>query len=396
MGTDEAKTTAEKPAVGPEAQHDSHGEGAGYDGGAPRGDGGDGGYGSEGEEAKDPWILRWGGRAIGLGIVVCAVLASIHVYQEVFRYPRTDDAYVRANYIGIAPHIGGPIVELNVVDNAFIREGEVLFVVDPRPYEAALAEAEAQLALTNVEIIAYQRAVEAAEATIKQREAAAAYDKDYLQRLIPLLKGQFVTPDQVALAESQAAASAAAVSQARAERARAISLLGDIEDSNARREAAEAAVVNAKLNLDYCIVRAPFDGWVTNLNISVGEYANQGQQVFALVDNSRWYVMANFKETYLESIKTGMRVKVYLIAYPGKEFLGTVQGIGWALFQRNGATVGVLPAVEPTLNWVRLAQRFPVRIILDNPDPEFPYRMGATAVVTIKGDGRARAARALR
>ena len=106
--------------------------------------------------------------------------------------------------------------------------------------------------------------------------------------------------------------------------------------------------------------------------------------------------MANFKETYLESIKIGMRVKVYLIAYPGKEFRGTVQGIGWALFQQNGATVGVLPAVEPTLNWVRLAQRFPVRIILDNPDPDFPYRMGATAVVTIKGDEQAQAARALR
>jgi membrane fusion protein, multidrug efflux system len=349
-----------------------------------------------GETPKDPWILRWGGRAIGLAIVVCSILASIHVYREVFRYPRTDDAYVRANFIGIAPHVSGPIVELNIVDNAFIREGEVLFVVDPRPYEAALAEAEAQLALTDLEITAYERAVQAAQATIERRQAQAAYDVDYLQRLAPLLKGQFVTPDQVALAESQARASEAAVAESKAEKLRAISVLGDVDNSNARREAAEAAVVNAKLNLSYCIVRAPFDGWVTNLNIAVGEYANQGQEVFALVDNSRWYVMANFKETYLDSIKTGMRVKVYLIAYPGKQFTGTVQGIGWALFQQNGATVGVLPAVEPTLNWVRLAQRFPVRIILDDPDPNFPYRMGATAVVTIKGDKSAQAARALR
>ncbi len=391
MGTDEAKTSAETPSTNAETGHGDQ-----RDGGGAGDEYGGGGPGDDNATPKDPWVLRWGGRAIGLAIVVCSVLASIHVYQEVFRYPRTDDAYMRANYIGIAPHVGGPIVELNVVDNAFIREGEVLFVVDPRPYEAALAEAKAQLALTDVEIVAYQRAVEAAEATIKQRKAAAAYDEDYLQRLVPLLEGQFVTPDQVALASSQATASAAAVNQARAERARAVSLLGNIKDTNARREAAEAKVVNAKLNLDYCVVRAPFDGWVTNLNIAVGEYANQGKQVFALVDNSRWYVMANFKETYLESIKTGMRVNVYLIAYPGKKFTGTVQGIGWALFQKNGATVGVLPAVEPTLNWVRLAQRFPVRIILDDPDPEFPYRMGATAVVTIKGVEKARAARALR
>ena len=97
------------------------------------------------------------------------------------------------------------------------------------------------------------------------------------------------------------------------------------------------------------------------------------------------YVIANFREDFLSHIRPGMRAQVYLIAYPGRSFRGSVQGVGWALHQENGATVEGLPQVEPTLNWVRLSQRFPVRIVLEKPDPVFPYRMGATAVVTIQG-----------
>ncbi|MFP8875062.1 MAG: efflux RND transporter periplasmic adaptor subunit, partial [Myxococcota bacterium] len=161
--------------------------------------------------------------------------------------------------------------------------------------------------------------------------------------------------------------------------------LGQFDGVNARRKAAEAKLYDAQLNVGYCTVRAPFDGYVTNLNIAVGEYANQGQQVFALVDNRTWYVMANFREVFLEEIRPGMEAQVYLMSYPGRPFKGVVQGIGWALWQQNGSTVGVLPDVEPSLNWVRLAQRFPVRVILEAPDPRYPYRMGNTAVVTIKG-----------
>jgi multidrug efflux system membrane fusion protein len=144
--------------------------------------------------------------------------------------------------------------------------------------------------------------------------------------------------------------------------------------------------------VDYCRVTAPFDAYVTNLNTAVGEYARQGQQVFALVDDRAWYVMANFPETYMTSIKPGMEAQVYLMSYPGQRFRGVVQGIGWANRPDEGATVGILPAVPRTLNWVRLASRFPVRILLEDRDPERPFRMGSTAVVTIKGFPPARAA----
>jgi multidrug efflux system membrane fusion protein len=141
----------------------------------------------------------------------------------------------------------------------------------------------------------------------------------------------------------------------------------------------------AELDVGYCRVSAPFDAYVTNLNIAVGAYARQGQQIFALVDNRAWYVLANFRETYMASIKPGMEAEVYLLTYPGRSFRGVVQGIGWANHPEDGATVGVLPEVRKTLNWVRLANRFPVRILLEDRDAERPFRMGTTAVVTIRG-----------
>jgi multidrug resistance efflux pump len=335
-------------------------------------------------EVADERIKKAAGRSLGILIVAGAAVLGVYVYRDLFVHPRTDDAYVRANVVGIAPHVSGPIVRLEVVDNQFVREGDVLFVVDPRPYEVAVERARAALELTELEIEAHQHAVASAEAAVERLLADDAYQRDYLERVTPLLAKKFVTADQVALARSRVEASAAAVAEARAELVRARNLLGQIGDVNARRQAARAELRRAELDLGYCSVRAPFDGWVTNLNIAVGEYANQGEQVFALVDDRAWYVMANFRETFLESIRPGDRAEVYLLAYPGRRFRGTVQGIGWALHQKDGATVGILPAVEPTLNWVRLAQRFPVRIALDERDPERPFRMGATAVVTIR------------
>ncbi len=331
--------------------------------------------------------LRLAGRVLGIAIVAATVALGAYVYRALYVHPRTDDAFVRANTIGIAPHVSGPIVELPIVDNQRVTPGDLLFVVDPRPYQAVLDQAQAQLELTNLEIKGYERAVDGAAAVVVEREAEAAYAEDYLRRVEPLLSGQFVTRDQVEEARTKARAARAAVDRARSELGRQRDLLGQLGDVNARRQAAQAAVYDAELNVQYCSVRAPFDAYVTNLNIAVGQYANKGQEVFALVDDREWYVMANFRESFLRYIRPGMPVDVYLISYPARRFRGRVQGIGWALYQHNGASVGVLPAVEPTLNWVRLAQRFPVRIVLEEHDPAHPFRMGQTAVVTVRGEG---------
>jgi multidrug efflux system membrane fusion protein len=349
------------------------------------------------------WTRRVLGRTLGISFIVGGVLTGLVLASELEDQPRTEDAYVRANVIGIAAHVSGEILELNIVDNQPVEEGDLLFVVDPRPYEIALAEAEAQLDLVELQIAGYRDAILAAEANVRasearitEKQALADYAAQFLARMEPLLGSRFVTPDQVVQARSEAVATEAAVASATAELEAAsqqvrlaTTQLGDIGDINALRVAAEVEVANAKLFLDYCYVRAPFQGYITNLNISVGEYANEGQEVFAIVDREIWYVMANFKETYLSYLAPGMEVEVYLMAFPEARFKGVIQGIGWAITDVEGPTLNPIPTTSPTLDWVRLAQRFPVRIVLEDDPDGFPIRMGATAaVIVLPEDGQ--------
>lgn len=357
---------------------------------------------------------------------VCAIIA----WQQLQRYPRTDDAYVRANTIGMAPRVYGQIVELPLVDNQFVAAGTLLYRIDARPYEVVLERANAHLLLVEFEVQALKDAiivaaadVETARAQIARSESLVAerqaqvvatqarqdYAADYLSRIKPLLVKQFVTADRVALAQSDLDAASAAVVAAQASVANATAVvvaakaevvgaqareqqarneLGQVDDVNARIAVATVEVADAQLNVQYCEVRAPLDGWVTNLNTNVGEFVKVGDTLFSIVQNSQWWVMANFLETEIEQIKVGQEVAVYLYAYPGHRFKGTVQGIGWALYQANGATQQSLPDVKPTLNWIRLAQRFPVRISLEPFDAAYPFRMGATVTAIVKTEGR--------
>jgi multidrug resistance efflux pump len=319
--------------------------------------------------------------AIALGTVL-AVVAAVVISQ---RRPLTDDASVRANIIGIAPHVSGPLVELPIVDNQLVRRGELLFVVDPRPYKAQLAQAEAELKQVDREIEAQRNQIASARHAAAQRRAEYAYADNYVRRLEPLLERNFVTADRVEEARTKRDVASAALLGSHDDIERATNLLTEYGNLNAREQAARARVTAAQLNVDYCRVTAPFDGFVTNLNISEGEYAAEGHQIFAFVDARQWYVIGNFRETFLRHVRPGMRAEIYLLDYPGRRLRGEVQGIGWAVQERDGPGSGLLPPVEPTLNWVRLAQRFPVRVRIVDPPPEIPLRIGQTASVTILG-----------
>ena len=345
-------------------------------------------------KAMSQATLGW---VLGIGFILLGAFSLLMLAAELEDQPRTEDAYTRANIIGIAPHVSGRIMQLNVQDNQPVKEGDLLFVVDPRPYEIALQEAKAQLELVNLGIRGYEDQIKAGEARIlaakakiAQDRALADYAAQYLARVEPLLGSRFVTPDQVDKARSEALALEAAVATSQANLASAqqeyqvaITNLGEIDDVNARRVAAQVEVNRAKLFLDYCYVEAPFDGYITNLNITVGEYANVGQQVFAIVDRTIWYVMANFKETYLEYLTIGDTVEIYLMSYPQYPVKGRIQGIGWAITDTEGPTLDPIPTVSPTLDWVRLAQRFPVRIVIEEHPPEVTLRMGATAMAIV-------------
>ena len=387
-------------------------------------------------------VRRILGRLLGTGIVVgTAVVVVVALLQWQTR-PQTDDATVRANFVGIAPQVNGHIVELHVRDNQQVQEGELLFLIDPRPYEIALERARATLALTRKEVDGLKDNAATAVAGVSKAESqlnASAAEitrramdqvvadgevarlqaqfqraEDHLQRLEPLLPQQFVTTDSVeqartqrdaaraALDEAQARKRAAvaalvttraqhgatesALHQARSERSRAENAIGEIEGSNARIAAAEAAVHAAELDLTYCRVRAPFTGLVVNMNISNGAFARAGVEVFTLVDTRTWYVVANFRETQLRYIPAGTPVDLYLQSQPDKHCWGTVGGLGWAVLPENGTSVNGLPRVERSLDWIRLAARFPVRIKVENPDDSF--RIGASAVATVQGHAR--------
>jgi multidrug resistance efflux pump len=330
-------------------------------------------------------VRRIVARLLFVAVLAVDVILGAYVLTLYYVHPRTDDAYVRANIVNVAPQVSGTIVELPLRDNQHVRAGDLLFVIDTRPYQAELDLAQAQLALTNLQIGALDRAIGAARARQQQAQAEADYQRQYLARLVPLEKEEYVTANKIADVRSRLATARAAVDQARNEVGQAQKQLGQLGDINARRAEAEARVYKAKLNVGYCRVRAQFNGYVTNLNTTIGQYANAGREVLSLVDNRRWYVIANFRETFLSHIAPGMTARVYLLGYPNHRFHGVVEGVGWALYQSNGATISGLANIAPTLNWVRLAQRFPVRITLEEADPRFPFRMGATAVVTIDG-----------
>ena len=382
------------------------------------------------------------GRPLGTVIIIAAVIAVVLALLQWFMRPQTDDATVRANFVGIAPQVSGHIVELNVRDNEQVKEGDLLFVIDPRPYEIALERARATLALTRKEVDGLKNGAATAVAGVSKAEAqlnASAADvtrremdtvsadaeiarleaqfehaDDHLKRLEPLLPKQFVTEDRVHEARTQRATALAALNEARArkraaeaaltssraqhvsaeaalkqsrtERARAEDAIGQVGEINARIAAAEAAVHAAELDLGYCRVRAPFTGLVVNMNISNGAFARAGAEVFTLVDIRTWFVVANFRETQLRWIAAGAPVDLYLQSQPSKRFRGTVVGLGWAVLPENGTSVMGLPNVERSLDWIRLAARFPVRIKVEDPDDSF--RIGASAIATVHGAWR--------
>ena len=360
------------------------------------------------DSKPDPKIL---GQRITLAIVFATVVVTvIAVWTHDYR-PETDDATLRANFIGVAPQVSGHIVELDVKDNQFVKEGDLLFVVDPRPYEDAVASARANLNLTRKQVASLTDALKvanasiiraeaqrlAAEASVERAEAEFTDADDHVKRLEPLLAKQFATADQLEAARTRRlvantsvreaqrmlASVAAAVDEAKAQRNKAEDDIGQEGDANTHIAAAEAQLHEAELNLEYCRVKAPFSGKVVNFNISIGEFARTGVDVFTLVDTSTWYVVANFRETQLKHIEDGSPAEIYLQYKGGKRFMGKVVGLAWAVVPEDGTSVEGLPDVPRNLDWVRLAQRFPVRIQVENPDDSF--RVGASAVVTITG-----------
>src|SRR4029077_1567408 len=330
---------------------------------------------------------------VGILVVLGAVALTFWVWNITERHPRTDDATARANVVGIAPRVRGQIARLNVQDNQSVAAGDVLFEIDADDYRLALEKAKAALATLDqqIEVARSQDAqlkfqVKAAEAGVERAKAELKQAGDTLARLQPLLTNGFAKADDVDRATTATHVAAAALAAQEQQLNQAQAALSALATLTAQRAGAVAAVDLAALELSYCKVVAPFPGRVISLNISVGAYSNAGIPVFSLLDTTKWYVMANFREAEIRHMAPGSEAIVYLSSAPNQRFRGKVQGIGWAVkaegeidFPPSG-----VPYVKRELNWVRVAQRFPVRIEVENPDPNL-FRMGASAVAIIEG-----------
>ena len=345
-------------------------------------------------EAQDPkghpkkTFQRIVGLLISFASFMAAAVLAMAVAENIRTNPRTEDAQVRANVIGVAPQVGGTITAIYVKDNQLVHKGDLLFEIDSRPYAAEAEKAKAQLALTELEIQAYKDQIAASEAQLKQSEAKAAYAVDYAKRVQALVGNLYVTVDKNQLAQTEAMTATDKVAQDKAALERARNLLGNQGDVNVRRVAAQAALRDSELRLSYCKVYATCDGYVTNLQITPGAYAAVGEQIFSLVDRKIWYVLANFRETDLKRMRPGMSADVYLLAESGKKLRGIVQGVPKAVVALNSPSnnapggEGLLSRVSPTIDFILLAQRYPVRIILDEKE-EHSFRMGGTASVIV-------------
>jgi len=397
---------------------------------------------------KDPKQLS---RTVSIGVLLTAILLGVLVLCHINHSPRTDDAEVFANFIGIAPQVEGPITRLNVRDNQFVKKGELLFEIDERPYQYALERTVSEQATLEGQIVDERRKIAAlvsavsvsqagihtaqadvtrSAATIEQARADVAhaeqgvnrakaewtYANNNLHRLEPLLSKQFVTEDQVDRARSLEIAQGEALKQAesqlllsqaalksslaqyersgagldesRAQHEQAQHAVTTLEPLTNQRGARAAAIKDARYNLDSCRVYAPFDALVTNLTISEGAYVRVGQEVFTLIDARMWWAIGNFREGQLSHIKPGMRADVYVMSKPNIRFPGVVDSIGFGVTPDPdviGKLEKGLPNVQRTLNWVHLASRYPVRIRVQNPNPEL-FRVGESAVVTIRGN----------
>src|SRR5215831_2681875 len=329
---------------------------------------------------------------LGLVIIGLAVILSLRAWDYNERHPRTDDAVSRANLIGIAPRVSGPIIKISVADNQFVKGGDLLFEIDPADFQlnvdrakSALNALDQQIEIAKAQDAQLKYQVKGAEAAVRQATAERDQAADTLHRMEPLLPKGFATKEQVDEARTKVASLDAEVAQANEKLNEATVAVSSLATRQAQRSGSVAALGTAQLELSYTRIYAPFDGQVVGLNLSEGAYAHAGVEVFAFLDSRKWYVLANFRERQLQSISPGMRAEVYLLSNPDRRFQGIVQGISPAVqSQQSDVDVKGIPFVKQALDWVRLAQRFPVRIEIENPDPKI-FRMGTTAVTTIVG-----------
>lgn len=326
--------------------------------------------------------------AITAILVLFAVLIGYALWRHYMFSPWTRDGRIRANVVRIAPDVSGLVTAVNVVDNQIVKKGDVLFVIDRPRYADAAEQAKANLAAAEASVTAAQANVDAAKASTTQSKANFAMYEAQSKRRQGLK--DVVSNEDVANALATADAARATWDKARAGIEQAMAAQ---QQALAAVKQAQAALATAELNLQRTEVRAPVDGYVTNLLVRVGDYASAGAPRLAVIDSHSFWVDGYFEETKLPHLHVGDPVDIRLMS-GGVHLNGTVEGIARGIAGAVDPTGNDLLAnINPTFNWVRLAQRVPVRIRIDTDhmpaDTVLVAGQTATLIVRPGGHGDA-------
>jgi membrane fusion protein (multidrug efflux system) len=344
------------------------------------------------DEAETPAIAprrRWKRLVAMLSLPLLLLIGGLAYWQSLQGKVSTDNAYVRLDKVSVSAQVGGKIVEVRVNENARVTAGDLLFRIDPEPFQLQLAQADAAIATAEASQIANANASALSGADISAAREAIAFARSNLARQEALWKRGFATKatyeatqHQVALAEEQLR-----LAQAKAREAAAKLASGkQVPGVYPQVAAAKAQRALAELNLRRAEVRAPISGQVSQADrLQIGQELVTGLPVVTIVADNTGYVEANFKETDLNEMKVGQSAEVTFDAYPGLTLHGHVASIGAG----TGSEFSVLPAQNATGNWVKVTQRVPVRIKLDQASPR-RLIAGLSSHVTVFTDGRKR------
>ena len=312
--------------------------------------------------------------AIGLGITA-AVFVGIYGYYTYSKiFPSTDNAYVDADVINISAKVGGYVDSVLVENNQFVHKGDKLIQIDPKDYKLQKAQADANLKVAQGQLEVANEQINIAKTNLVKAKTDLSLASKMAKRYNSLYKSGAGSQQDAQKYTDQKVQAQKSVDQASSNIKQA-EVQADV--AKAQIDVAKTAQDNANLNLSYTTLIAPSDGFISNLKIYKGQLIAPGQPLFGFIDNAKWWINANFKETDLDRIRKGQKVKVVLDMY-GHTYNGQVNSISYA----TGAVFSLLPPENATGNWVKVTQRFPVRISLEDSE-KYPLRVGASAEVKI-------------
>jgi membrane fusion protein (multidrug efflux system) len=354
----------------------------------------------DGDDEKKPAKKPGKKPLIILGIVVVVLAIGAFVWWFLTRNQvSTDDAYTDGDAVTIAPKVSGYVVTMNIDDNRFVHQGDLLIKIDPRDYQAQLDQASAQLGLAQAQLHASETQLEVARvqypAQLAQAQAQELTARANLVQASAAFERQHsvdiraTSQQNIDTADAQQKSAQANVAQARAQ-VRTASLvpqqiaqvLATVEERRQQVRQAQAQVEAAQLNLSYTELRAPADGWITKRNVQFGTFLQAGTSILTLVTTRVW-VTANFKESQLDRMQPGDKVDIDVDAYPAMKLHGHVDSVQLG----SGSRFSAFPAENATGNFVKIVQRVPVKILIDDglkPGTSLPLGLSVVPTVMLR------------